>query len=64
VLARAGGEAAGEVTSAAWSPLAGRVLALARLRAPFFGPGTELEVFGRPATLVDHVAADTEERQS
>lgn len=45
------GEAAGEVTSAVESSLAGGMLALARVKAPHFEPGARLVVGGAPATV-------------
>jgi len=40
----AGSEQAGYATSGAWSPLLKKYIALAHLRAPHFGPGTQLEM--------------------
>ena len=39
-----GAEQAGYATSGGWSPLLKKYLALAHLRAPYFAPGTELEM--------------------
>ena len=39
-----GAEQAGYATSGGWSPLLKKYLALAHLRAPYFTPGTELEM--------------------
>jgi aminomethyltransferase len=40
----AGMEQAGYATSGAWSPLLKKYIALAHLRAPWFAPGTQLEI--------------------
>lgn len=50
-VAAAGGDAVGEVTSAAGSTLLGRAVALARLKAPYFEPGAELRVGGAAALV-------------
>ncbi|MBI4873488.1 MAG: folate-binding protein YgfZ [Acidobacteria bacterium] len=47
----AGGKPAGEVTSAAFSPAAGKVVALGYLRAEHTRAGTALEVAGRAARV-------------
>lgn len=45
------GETAGEVTSAAASPLSGGAVALARVKAPHFEPGARLVVGGAAASV-------------
>jgi aminomethyltransferase len=40
----AGGEQVGYATSGGWSPLLKKYIALAHLRAPWFAPGTALEM--------------------
>jgi folate-binding protein YgfZ len=48
----AGGAPVGEVTSAAFSPAVGKVIALAYVRAGHAAPGTVLECAGRPARVI------------
>jgi folate-binding protein YgfZ len=43
-LVRSGGSDAGRITSAVWSPLAGRPIAFAMLHRDFLAPGTALDV--------------------
>jgi aminomethyltransferase len=45
----AGGAEAGEITSSAYSPELGKVVALAYLRAPYAAEGTALQAGGNPA---------------
>jgi folate-binding protein YgfZ len=49
---RAGGKSAGEVTSAAWSPRLGAVLALAYVKRLLAKPGTRLESDAGSAEVV------------
>jgi len=46
------GEAVGELTSVARSPLTGKVLALARVKSPYFEGKVSLGVCGKPAAFV------------
>lgn len=53
-LLTAGGEKAGEITSAAYSPALQRCAALAYVRTSHSAPGTELDCEGRRATISEH----------
>ncbi len=46
------GKDAGQVTSSAWSPLAGKVLAFAYVRADWAAPGSVVEAGGTPARVL------------
>jgi tRNA-modifying protein YgfZ len=48
-----GGQTAGQITSAAYSPGFGASVALAYIRRPFHEPGTILDSIWGPATIVD-----------
>ncbi len=50
---RVGGEDAGKITSAAFSPVLGTVVALGYVRTPYAGQGTALSVDGAAATVME-----------
>lgn len=52
VIATDSGEAVGELTSVARSPLTGKLLALARVKSPYFEGKLALGVGGKPAAFV------------
>jgi len=54
------GETVGELTSVAESPLTGKVLALARVKSPYFDGKLALSVAGRPAAFVAQGAPEIE----
>ena len=53
-----GAEAVGELTSVARSPLTGELLALARVKSPYFEGGQALGVAGRPAAFLEQAASE------
>ena len=55
-MVRSGDTEAGRVTSAVWSPLAGRPIALAMLHRDFLAPGTRLDVLHGDDRLTAEVA--------
>jgi tRNA-modifying protein YgfZ len=58
VTANDGAEAAGELTSVARSPVTGKVVALARLKSPYFEGKAALGVAGMPAAFVEQSATE------
>jgi len=60
VTAADSGEAVGELTSVARNPRTGTLLALARLKSPYFEGKQTLGVAGRPAMFVAHGSSDVE----
>jgi glycine cleavage system aminomethyltransferase T len=53
VTASGSSEAVGELTSVAKDPVTGKVLALARLKSPYFEGKLPLGVAGKPAAFVE-----------
>ncbi len=58
VTAAGAAEAVGELTSVARSPQTGKLLALAKLRTPYFEGKEALGVLGKPAAFVAQAAAE------